>query len=184
MTCRCTVKGGPLSDYPGYRRRNRQEGFETTSCLVISIPTSHRTYLRVLQAMNVFSRYGGVFLLYYIGLHTCVAALRQVGTDSVRMAVGIAMMPRGEVGLVFASVGKGLGVVSAPTFSAIVLMVIVTTLATPPCLSRFSARGVTETLVSSKGTALQRLPAKNISYENNSVKMQTCLEIPSVSFFP
>jgi Kef-type K+ transport system membrane component KefB len=51
-----------------------------------------------------------------------------------RMAVGIAMMPRGEVGLVFASVGKGLGVVSAPTFSAIVLMIIVTTLATPPLL--------------------------------------------------
>ena len=51
-----------------------------------------------------------------------------------RMAVGIAMMPRGEVGLVFASVGKGLGVVSGPTFSAIVLMVIVTTLATPPLL--------------------------------------------------
>ncbi len=44
------------------------------------------------------------------------------------------MMPRGEVGLVFASVGKGLGVISAPTFSAVVLMVIVTTLAAPPLL--------------------------------------------------
>ncbi|MEN8132532.1 MAG: cation:proton antiporter [Pseudomonadota bacterium] len=51
-----------------------------------------------------------------------------------RLSVGIAMMPRGEVGLVFASVGKGLGVISAPTFSAVVLMVIVTTLAAPPLL--------------------------------------------------
>ncbi len=51
-----------------------------------------------------------------------------------RLAVGIGMMPRGEVGLVFASIGKNLGVISAGTFSAIVLMVMITTLATPPLL--------------------------------------------------
>jgi Kef-type K+ transport system membrane component KefB len=51
-----------------------------------------------------------------------------------RMVVGVGMMPRGEVGLVFASIGKSLGVVSSEVFSAIILMVIVTTLATPPLL--------------------------------------------------
>ena len=51
-----------------------------------------------------------------------------------RMAIGIGMMPRGEVGLVFASVGKGLGVISTSTFSSLVLMVIITTLAAPPLL--------------------------------------------------
>jgi Kef-type K+ transport system membrane component KefB len=51
-----------------------------------------------------------------------------------RLAVGVGMMPRGEVGLVFASIGRSLDVVSAETFSAIVLMVIVTTLSTPPLL--------------------------------------------------
>lgn len=51
-----------------------------------------------------------------------------------RLAVGVGMMPRGEVGLVFASIGKSLGVVDSAMFSAIVLMVIVTTLATPPLL--------------------------------------------------
>lgn len=48
-----------------------------------------------------------------------------------RLSIGIGMMPRGEVGLIFASIGKGLGVVSDSIFSAIVIMVIVTTLLTP-----------------------------------------------------
>ncbi len=53
------------------------------------------------------------------------------GRGTNRWAVGIGMIPRGEVGLIFASIGKGLGVVSGATFSAIVAMVIVTTLVTP-----------------------------------------------------
>jgi len=51
-----------------------------------------------------------------------------------RLAIGIGMMPRGEVGLIFASIGKSLGVISDALFSALVLMVIVTTLVTPPLL--------------------------------------------------
>ncbi|RCX31742.1 sodium/proton antiporter NhaS3 (CPA2 family) [Thioalbus denitrificans] len=48
-----------------------------------------------------------------------------------RLSVGIGMVPRGEVGLIFVSIGKGLGVVSGQVFSAVVIMVIVTTLITP-----------------------------------------------------
>ncbi len=48
-----------------------------------------------------------------------------------KMTVGIGMIPRGEVGLIFASIGKGLGVISDSVFSAIVFMVIATTLITP-----------------------------------------------------
>lgn len=51
-----------------------------------------------------------------------------------RLLIGLGMLPRGEVGLVFASVGKTLGVMSDQLFSAIILMVIVTTLLAPPCL--------------------------------------------------
>jgi Kef-type K+ transport system membrane component KefB len=53
------------------------------------------------------------------------------GKGSDRMTVGIGMLPRGEVGLIFASIGKGLGVVTDSIFSAVVIMVIVTTLITP-----------------------------------------------------
>lgn len=53
------------------------------------------------------------------------------GTDSDKLSVGIGMIPRGEVGLIFASVGKGLGVISDSVFSAIVIMVIVMTFIAP-----------------------------------------------------
>ncbi|MBL8489273.1 MAG: cation:proton antiporter, partial [Rhodocyclaceae bacterium] len=49
--------------------------------------------------------------------------------------VGWGMVPRGEVGLIFATVGRQLGVVSDTLFSVIVIMVILTTLVTPPMLT-------------------------------------------------
>src|SRR5690606_25359966 len=49
--------------------------------------------------------------------------------------VGWGMVPRGEVGLIFAAVGSQLGVVDEQEFSIIVIMVILTTLLTPPILS-------------------------------------------------
>ena len=48
-----------------------------------------------------------------------------------RWAVGIGMMPRGEVGLIFAGIGKGIGVIDDGLFSAIVILVMVTTLLAP-----------------------------------------------------
>lgn len=57
-----------------------------------------------------------------------------------RLSVGVGMMPRGEVGLIFASIGKGLGVVTDAVFSAVVIMVMVTTLLTPPLLKITLAR--------------------------------------------
>ncbi|KTD31472.1 MULTISPECIES: cation:proton antiporter [Legionella] len=51
-----------------------------------------------------------------------------------RWLIGIGMLPRGEVGLVFASIGRTLGVISDQLFSAIILMVIVTTFIAPPLL--------------------------------------------------
>jgi len=50
--------------------------------------------------------------------------------------IGVGMVPRGEVGLVFASIGKSLGVLNDELFSALVIMVIVTTLVTPPALKK------------------------------------------------
>lgn len=56
-----------------------------------------------------------------------------------RLLVGIGMLPRGEVGLVFASIGRTMGVINDNLFSAIILMVIVTTFMAPPMLKwRFS----------------------------------------------
>ena len=67
----------------------------------------------------------------------------QRGVD--RLVVGIGMIPRGEVGLIFANIGLGLSVngervIEGATFSAVVLMVIVTTVVTPPALKWAFAR--------------------------------------------
>jgi Kef-type K+ transport system membrane component KefB len=45
------------------------------------------------------------------------------------------MIPRGEVGLIFAAVGAKLGVVDPRTYGAVVIMVMVTTFVTPPALT-------------------------------------------------
>ena len=53
------------------------------------------------------------------------------GSENDRLSIGIGMVPRGEVGLIFAIIGKSLGIFNNTTFSAVVFMVIVTTLITP-----------------------------------------------------
>ena len=64
------------------------------------------------------------------------------GAGVDRLTVGLGMVPRGEVGLIFASIGKGLGVVNDAVFSALVVMIMVSTLLTPPALKwSLSRRG-------------------------------------------
>ena len=62
-----------------------------------------------------------------------------------RLTVGIGMVPRGEVGLIFANIGLSLTVAGEPvigaaTYSSVVVMVIVTTMITPPALKWSLAR--------------------------------------------
>jgi Kef-type K+ transport system membrane component KefB len=73
-------------------------------------------------------------------------AVGVVSRRANRLAVGIGMIPRGEVGLVFASIGSGLAVAGRPlldagTFSAVILMVLVTTVLAPIGLRWALARG-------------------------------------------
>lgn len=51
-----------------------------------------------------------------------------------RLAIGVGMIPRGEVGLVFAAVGSSSGALSPALDVAIILMVILTTFVAPPLL--------------------------------------------------
>jgi Kef-type K+ transport system membrane component KefB len=56
------------------------------------------------------------------------------------LQVGVGMVPRGEVGIVVAQIGLGLGIVSAPLFGVVLFMAIATTLAAPPLLRPLFAR--------------------------------------------
>ena len=51
-----------------------------------------------------------------------------------RLAIGVGMIPRGEVGLVFAGIGSASGAIAKPLEVAIIVMVIITTFLAPPFL--------------------------------------------------
>lgn len=53
-----------------------------------------------------------------------------------KLLIGVAMIPRGEVGLIFAQMGLATGVLDQGLFSAVVLMVMVTTFIVPPWLAQ------------------------------------------------
>jgi Kef-type K+ transport system membrane component KefB len=82
--------------------------------------------------------FGGVLVLVaVVGKLASAAGVVARGID--RLTVGIGMVPRGEVGLIFAGIGAALSLDGRPllsqaTFSALVLMVVLTTLLTPSSL--------------------------------------------------
>jgi len=66
--------------------------------------------------------------------------------------IGIGMVPRGEVGIVVAQIGLGLGVITAPFFASVLFMAVATTLIAPPFIKILYAEdkdndGVQDTIV-------------------------------------
>jgi Kef-type K+ transport system membrane component KefB len=106
-----------------------------------------RTDLRAFVAPGVLSLAGALVGIAIVG--KLAAGLGALGKGLDRLSIGIGMVPRGEVGLIFASIGAGLTVqgekvVDASVFSAVVVMVIVTTMVTPPFLKwSLGRRGAT-----------------------------------------
>jgi Kef-type K+ transport system membrane component KefB len=58
-----------------------------------------------------------------------------------RIVVGVGMVPRGEVGLIFADIGRRSGILGDEVFGAVLLMVMVSTFIAPPALKALFARG-------------------------------------------
>jgi len=69
-----------------------------------------------------------------------VAGFSPVWFKGNKLLVGIAMVPRGEVGLIFAQMGLVSGALTGELFGALMLMVVVTTFVTPPLLVAVSSR--------------------------------------------
>lgn len=67
-----------------------------------------------------------------------VAGFAAPGTMTEKLLIGTSMVPRGEVGLIFAATGKALGVLSNELFSVIILVVIITTFVAPPVIGRLA----------------------------------------------
>ncbi|MDF0554349.1 cation:proton antiporter [Kamptonema sp. UHCC 0994] len=97
-----------------------------------------KTNLGVLNPAVPANREGlivAIFLIVVAILGKVVTGAAVWGQGNInRLAIGVGMIPRGEVGLVFAGVGSASGVISPPLEAAIIMMVILTTFIAPPLL--------------------------------------------------
>jgi Kef-type K+ transport system membrane component KefB len=99
--------------------------------------------LRVFADLHVLSFAIALTVAAIIGKQICSLAVAERGLN--RLAIGVGMIPRGEVGLIIAGIGAtlmlpyraGVGepIIGPATFGAVVIMVIITTLVTPPLLT-------------------------------------------------
>ncbi|MEY2451945.1 MAG: hypothetical protein QOD92_1519 [Acidimicrobiaceae bacterium] len=69
-----------------------------------------------------------------------VSPIGAIGTHADKVLVGLGMLPRGEVGLIFATIGLQSGVLDQDLYAALLLVVLVTTLGTPQLLKLRYAR--------------------------------------------
>lgn len=94
--------------------------------------------LGVLNPMVAENRAGliiAAFLIVVAVVGKVVTGWAVFGQAEVnRLAIGVGMIPRGEVGLVFAGIGTASGVLDRPLEAAIIMMVILTTFLAPPLL--------------------------------------------------
>ncbi len=97
-----------------------------------------KTDLSVLNPTIPSNREGLViaaFLIVVAILGKVVTGFTVFGEEKLnKLAIGVGMIPRGEVGLVFAGVGSASGALSEATEAAIIMMVIITTFVAPPLL--------------------------------------------------
>jgi Kef-type K+ transport system membrane component KefB len=98
-----------------------------------------RVDLSSFGSLSVLEFAAGLSLAAILGKQICSLGILEKGLN--RLAIGVGMIPRGEVGLIFAAMGArqtvaGVPVFSSETYSAMVVMVMVTTLATPPLLKQ------------------------------------------------
>jgi Kef-type K+ transport system membrane component KefB len=81
------------------------------------------------------TQFGLALLLTAVAIASKLAAGLAVYQRGVRRwPVGVGMVPRGEVGLIFAGAGLSAGVIAGDLYSALVVVVMLTTFVAPPWL--------------------------------------------------
>ncbi|MEN9870074.1 MAG: hypothetical protein RLZZ171_1062, partial [Cyanobacteriota bacterium] len=105
---------------------------------IFFVSVGARVDLSVLNPSSADNRQGLViaaFLIVVAIIGKVITGWAVFGKEKVnRLAIGIGMIPRGEVGLVFAGIGAASGVLDKPLQAAIIIMVILTTFIAPPLL--------------------------------------------------
>lgn len=98
--------------------------------------------LRLFTRVDILGFASALTIAAIVGKQVCALGVVERGIN--RLAIGLGMIPRGEVGLIFAGIGASLmlpsasgvsePVISPATFGAVVIMVIITTMITPIAL--------------------------------------------------
>ncbi|MBF2065211.1 MAG: cation:proton antiporter [Calothrix sp. C42_A2020_038] len=105
---------------------------------VFFVTVGAKTDLSVLNPAIPSNREGlimAIFLVTIAILGKIVTGFSVFGKEKVnRLAIGVGMIPRGEVGLVFLGIGSSAGILTKPLEAAIIVMVILTTFLAPPLL--------------------------------------------------
>ncbi len=81
------------------------------------------------QNITVLWLAAGLTIVAIIG--KLVSGLGAIGEKANRWAIGVGMIPRGEVGIIFASVGLSSAIIDEAQYGAILVMVALTTLMSP-----------------------------------------------------
>ncbi len=105
---------------------------------IFFVVVSAKTDISVLNPAVPENREGLImasFLIVVAILGKVVSGFTVFGQPQInRLAIGVGMIPRGEVGLVFAGIGSATGVLTGALDAAIIVMVILTTFLAPPLL--------------------------------------------------
>lgn len=105
---------------------------------IFFVTVGAKTDLGVLNPTIPSNREGlimAIFLITVAIIGKVITGFSVFGQPQInRLAIGVGMVPRGEVGLVFAGVGAASGVLSKSLGAAIIMMVIITTFIAPPLL--------------------------------------------------
>jgi len=140
------LEGIPFEEYLHEEERSLEDLLHPVSAFLVPlffIQMGLKIDLTALLRTDVLGLALAITAVAILGKLAC--GLVTLEKDLRRLSIGIGMIPRGEVGLIFAGVGLTLFVgeeriVDESTFAAILVMVIVTTLITPPLLQWSFAR--------------------------------------------
>ena len=125
---------------------------------IFFVSVGARVDLSVLNPSSADNRQGliiAAFLIVVAIIGKIITGWSIWGQEKInRLAIGIGMIPRGEVGLVFAGIGAASGVLDKPLQAAIIIMVILTTFIAPPLL-RFAFKDEQKELVETPDLAVE-----------------------------
>jgi Kef-type K+ transport system membrane component KefB len=138
----------PFQDYLHEDERSPEDMLHPLSTFLVPIfflSMGMKIELVTLLRFEVLGLSLALSIVAIIGKQACGWGVVEKGLD--RLSIGLGMVPRGEVGLIFAGVGLSLNIhgeriLDGSTFAAILVMVMITTLITPPLLQwSFTRRG-------------------------------------------